>query len=290
MNDEQKTEPPKPGIHENISFEEYISWPCFHKSMVGSALRSTAHLEHYIQSERKKTHAMDLGSLADCLILEPHIFDKDFVCFPEWGEDAKGNEVPWNNRLKYCQNWKKEIQSQGLIAYSDDDFNNARNIYEGVASHPTAAKWLFESKKQVAIVWEDEETGILCKARLDALRSDRIVDLKTTVNASASEFARIAAKFLYHVQDFMYGQGYYIATGERLPFGFIVAESEAPNCVATYELGVESRLTGENLFRKAIRNYKDYLELGPTGYSNFEQEINIPAWAWMIDEEQTHVG
>jgi len=48
-------------------------------------------------------------------------------------------------------------------------------------------------------------------------------------------------------------------------------------------------MTGENLFRRAIRKYKDYLELGATGYSDFAEEIEIPIWAQMLEGDTTNV-
>jgi len=270
----------KPGIYPDATFEEYISWPCFHKSMVASALRSTAHLDHYIKEEKKSTKVMDFGSLVDALILEPGILDVQFIETPSEGENAKGEVVPWSNRLKFCQKWNQEQEAHGITPYSDVEMIEAKIIDSNIREHSTASEWLRGGRSQVAIVWQDKDTGILCKARIDYEKPDRLTDLKTTSNASKNEFKRTCNNFLYHVQASMYTDGWAILNGGNLlPFGFVVAESEAPYCVATYELGPDSLITGENIFKIAIRRYKDYLETGPVGYSKVCEKIEIPQWA-----------
>jgi len=190
----------EPGVYPNATFEEYINWPCFHKSMVGPALRSTAHLKHYIDSEKHSSKVMDFGSLVDCLILEAGIFGTKFIEIPAEGEDAKGNPKPWSNQLKFCKAWTAEQKEKGLTPYSVADYDKAIFMLKIIDYHKTAGAWLADGEKQVAIVWKDSETGILCKSRIDNLRDDRIIDLKTTGNASPSEFKRTCNNFLYHVQ------------------------------------------------------------------------------------------
>lgn len=280
----------KPGIYPDATFEEYIEWNAFHKSMVSPALRSTAHLHHYIESEKKSSKAMDFGSLVDCLILEPKIFENDFVMIPETYINSKDKEMPWTLKSNSCRDWMEETKNSGQTPYTREDYEKALLIAACCFDHKTANEWWKNSQKQVAIVWEDPDTGILCKGRIDILKENGIYDLKTTSNASPFEFRRVFNNLLYHVQASMYSEG--LATingGELLPFGLIVAEADAPFCVATYIVGPESLVTGDNLFKRAIRKYKDYLELGPTGYSNFAEEINIPNWALLLEEETASV-
>jgi len=271
---------PKPGIYEGVSFEDYLAVKAFHKSMVAPALRSTHHLHHYINTEQPSSKFMDFGSLLDCLLLEPEIFSTQFVGIPKMGEDSKGNPKPWSNQLKYCKAWTQEQRYLGLTPYSAADYDKAATIIKNIKEHKTAGPWMEGGKDQVAIVWEDKETSLLCKGRIDKLHPYSVVDLKSTGNASPFEFSRTINNFLYHVQGAMYSGGLsQLNGGEYLPFNLVVAESEAPHCVATYKIGAESIVTGENIFHRAIHKYKDYLEMGPTGYSQFAEEIEIPEWA-----------
>jgi len=243
----------KPGIYPDATFEEYIEWNCFHKSMVSPALRSTAHLHHYIESEKKSSKLMDFGSLVDCLILEPDIFEKDFKIIPETYINTKDKEMPWTLKSNFCRDWMEDVRIHGETPYTSEDHDKALLIKKSCQNHKTAGEWLKDSQNQVAIVWEDPETGILCKGRIDMLKENGIYDLKTTSNASPFEFRRVFNNLLYHVQASMYSEGLAAVNGgELLPFGLIVAEADAPFCVATYIVGPESLLTGDNLFKRAI--------------------------------------
>lgn len=274
-----------PGIYKNVPFEEYLSWDCFHKSMVSATLRSTAHLHAYIEEEKKSTKFMDFGSLVDCMLMEPDQFPLLFIEQPEEYPSAKGDMKPWSNNANFCKDWNAEQADQGKTIYKASDYQRALKIVHSIGEHDTAAKWLQGAEYQVAIVWQDEETGIMCKGRLDAITPEMLIDAKTTGNASPKEFKRTCNNFMYHVQDVMYSEGYKAVTGKELPFGFIVAESESPHCVACYNLGPESKETAKSMFRRAITRYKDYLANGPVGYSTEQQEIEIPQYAIYEEDE-----
>ena len=273
----------KPGIYENIPFEEYLAWPCFHKSMVGPALRSTAHLKHYIDNKRQSSKFMDFGSLVDCMLLESATFGDNFVERPDTYPDTKKNiDKPWNNNSNYCKEWN--AAHSDLTIYSKPDYIRSLNIIQNIQDHETASQWI-KGKYQVSIVWKDEETGILCKARIDIAQPGQLNDLKITGDASMNGFRRTFNNFGYHVQAAIYTDGWAaLHDGLVLPFGFVVAESEAPHCVATYLPGEDSLQTGKSMFRRAILRYADYIENGPTGYSESPATIEIPDWAVYMEE------
>lgn len=276
----------KPGIYEGVPFSEYLSWPCFHKSMVAPTLRSTEHLQQHIEEEKSRSKVMDFGSLVDAMLLEPDTFATDFVLTPETYINSKKQEAAWTLKSSTCRKWVEDVHAEGKTPYNKEDLDKADTIIQNIRGHKTAGDWLSGGRSQVAIVWEDPETGILCKARMDYLKQDRIVDLKTTFDASKRTFARTLNNQLYHVQAAMYSGGWTVLNkGEVLPFGFVAAESEAPHCVATYETGEDTLLTGTNLFRAAIRRYKDFKEMGATGYSQFPEIIDVPVYAMVLEED-----
>ena len=273
----------KPGIYENVPFDTYLSWDCFSKSMVKSALISTAHLHHYINNGKKQTKEMALGSLLDCMLLEPEIFADKFAekltTYPD--DPAK----KWSGNSHSCRAWLADKIERGIVVYSRSDYEKCVEMIGNIADHETANKWINDGKNQVSIVWEDHETGIMCKSRIDVLKEDMLTDLKSTVNASPSEFKRTLNNFGYHIQNSMYSEGYaQLNGGEVLPFGFVVVESEAPHCVATYKLDEEALIIGNSMFRRAINRYVDYKKMGPVGYSKLEQEISIPQWAVNVED------
>src|SRR3546814_14526079 len=51
-----------------------------------------------------------------------------------------------------------------------------------IEKHPDLSKAFSGGHPEVSIFWQDEQTGISCKARLDYLKARAIVDLKTFSN------------------------------------------------------------------------------------------------------------
>lgn len=282
---------PEPGIYENVPFEEYLRWNCFSKSMVGAALKSGKRLEHFI-NKGKDTAAMRLGSLSDCLILEPDKFDSTYAVQPSYYEKmvTKGrgeNKVtttemkPWNNNSKSCQEMKRNIEASGKCVITGEELATSNQIRKAVMSNAEAAASINGGKKQVSACWLDPDTGIPCKCRFDILGDEYIDDLKTANDASLEEFQRTIGKFWYFVQAGVYTQAYEILTGDVRGFRFIVAETgghtEIPE-VALYEISENSILAGRVVWNTALKRAAEWMEYGVQGYSKFWEPIDGPFW------------
>lgn len=268
---------PEPGIYENVPFEEYLKWDCFNKSKVLPILKSVKHM----LMEKKATAPMNTGNLVETLLLEPHLFEDHYSFLPQTYTTQEGNVKPWsansNDRRKELQ----DIIDSGKIPVKVKDEEDATIIIDAIRSHRTANEMLSNGKPQVSIVWKDETTGLLCKARIDYLKEKlEINDLKMTNDASPTEFSRTITKFGYDIQACMYQEGYFQLTGERLPFQFVVGEYNEPYCVSTFNPEGEVYEAGKNRFSAAIKKYAEYKRSGiATGYSEFLEPINIKLWA-----------
>ena len=285
----ERIAPPEQGVYENIPFDEYLLWDCFSKSMVKPMLRSGQHLLQYME-DGVDSKAIRIGSLVDCLVFEPELFEKQYVQAPEaFISEAKkdaGVTKPWDYRSPTCRKWRDDHEASGMIVVTADQYFNATKMRDNVLAHPEASQMLKDGEKQVSIVWTDPITGELCKARFDNLRRGiAIDDLKTTNDASKSAFQRTMNNFLYHVQGAAYSDGWSHASGEpSLPFNFIAVESDAPYQVATYNLGIDSILTGRYLWNQALAEYSACRASGKwPGYSPYLEDIDIPPYAIMQD-------
>lgn len=271
-------------ILENIPFDAYKGWDCFHFSMVKAALRSPAHIKNYLENAGKKTKSLSLGSLVDTLVLEPESFIKQYTIQPSMYQKeitigrgkAKTTQViekPWNNNSNTCKAITLKALNNGKKLITTHDYGFAREIRQSILNHKTAGDLVADSKKQVSIRWTDVSTGIDCKARLDMVHPDYVIDLKTTRDASPLEFARSIAKYKYHVQAAAYQQ--HFPDKEYL---FIAAETSGSCDVAVYRLSPESIEAGMIVWRKALDNYKIYLDGVRSGYSDYIEDISLPEW------------
>jgi exodeoxyribonuclease VIII len=271
-----------PGIYYDIPFSEYLKIDAFNQSGSKYLLRSPAHYMAYMLSEEeKKADCLILGSLIDCLCLEPAKFDSYFAIRPDTYTGSKGETKPWNANSKTCKGELELLSASGKQVVSMYQFELAQNISSAVLRHKTATEILSRSKKQTSLIWNDTDTGILCKGRLDMLSDVDINDLKSTQDASPEGFSRSIDKFGYHIQGAFYSDGYAALTGNvQLPYNIIAVETIAPFCVATYALEPDTLLIGRDIYKKALKKFKDCKQHNNwPGYSDFVEPIDIPAYA-----------
>lgn len=282
---------PKPGIYYDVPFKEYVKWNCFSKSMIPSVMKNAKQLKHYLTSF-EPTEPMIMGSLVDELLLQPSGL-VDFGLLSDTYPDAKtGNQKPWNGNSTWCKEEGQRIIDDGLTPIKHKTLDEAHVIAGAARLNEEAAKRIDNGKKQVSIVWIDEETGVSCRARLDLLtegiligpeHNNSIDDLKTTRDASESEFSRQILNLGYHQQAALYLDGWSnLKQCPELEWNFIAVENTAPYGCAVHTLQPESIELGRRDYKKALRIYKAYMENDPDllkGYPDQKQPIDVPVWA-----------
>lgn len=286
---------PEPGIYHDIPWSRYCAWNAFSQSLVPFALKSKKKLLGRIAMQHRSTRSMALGSLVDCLVLEPHEFENSYVMQPKKYKSEKtigrGNdkktvvvEKPWNSNSNTCKEFLNEAAAQKKTVIDADTYSKAVEMKAVIEKNEEARTIIESSEKQVSIVWRDDNTGILCKGRLD-LVGKKITDLKTTVDASKNEFARSIAKWGYHVQAGAYVNGYHLATGDRLDYAFIAVESgRDPEC-QVYDLDPSSVIKGYQEFCNALIAVKSYDDGDDMGmYTPFSEPISVPEWRTVIGQ------
>jgi hypothetical protein len=136
--------------------------------------------------------------------------------------------------------------------------------------------------------WQDAETGLACKGRLDFLSRScpAIVDLKSTNDVSAHRFASTVAKLGYYGQAAFYGDGYETAHGELLPFVFIAVEQKPPHDVAVYTVDADTMYAGQEEYRELLRRVVtcQAADAWPGQYTE-PQTLRLPSWVWPDDED-----
>lgn len=265
------------GLHpaSALSNEAYHALDAIGKSDLDMIARSPLHWKN---RERKETAAMRIGSAVHCAVLESARFALDYVTAPEVNRSKASKE----ELVAF------EAANAGRITLSVEEAVLCGRIALAVHEHPRANAYLRSGLPEVSALWSDAEFNIRCRARFDFVTPDGLlIDLKTTQDASASEFARSCAKFRYHVQSAWYQDGYLAATGD-LPLGFvfIAVEKTPPFAVALYELDAKAVDYGRLLARRDLARYANARELDVwTGYASDVQELALPRWAFTDTED-----
>jgi hypothetical protein len=176
-------------------------------------------------------------------------------------------------------------QTFGRDVWSQSDFSRARDC---AASAMLAVQPLLTSpaKREWAIIWRDEETGLDLRCRpdwlIDAGDSMLCIDLKTCGDASPNGFRQSVKRYGYDIQASHYSNGIRVATGKPVDWYFLAVESEPSRILecngqpfgehraALHEIDVEA---GEEEYRKTLHDLAEAIKTDSWA-EEWEQGIN----------------
>lgn len=292
MNAQLRPEAPRLGIFNDETPEAYYVRRLDEASASGlkQMLRSPAHFKHWCMtpSDDKESEALTFGRAFHCATLEPGEFVRRYAVV-ESGAPRYPTAAQWNAKGKrspdsqaavdYWAAWN--ANNAGRIRLSQADYDRARFMADSVRKHPVAAGLLVGGDREMTFRWQDEATGIACKARADLYASGEfLMDLKTCRDASHEGFARAVASYHYDLQAAHYVDGIR-SNGDAIKwFVFLAVESEAPYVAQPYLLDAAAEQRGVILRNRAIARQRECLTANRwPGYSDQLDQLTLPAWA-----------
>ena len=217
----------EPGAYHGVPEELYHSLPYVSSSFLKKFKDCPADALLPVE----KTACMELGSALHSYILEgPEAFDKQFTFMLE--SDLNKN----TKEYKALAAEFAEANSAKTILPSHTNKVPTKEViescYASIQNHPAAAT-LFsaEGASEVTLIWDDETTGLRCKARLDFFTEGVICDLKKTQDVK--KFRNTLVTFNYDIQAAWYLIGAQACGLDAVDFAFIAIEADAPYKVAT---------------------------------------------------------
>lgn len=249
---------PEIGLHEGIPFEVYSQWDAVNNSVLkifSDNHKCPAHAKEYLDNGRKDTPALKIGRAIDCYLLEPGRWFDSYAVLPEMDRRTK------EGKAAFAEFEASLTNNQEIISQSD--FEKITAIYQAV-SKSRALRLIQGGKSQICAVWQDKETGLLCKARYDYYQEDipMITDVKSTSDASPDGFAYDLYKYGYYQQAGFYAMGHEVLTGFPACFVIFAVEKEPPYVHGAYDIGMSTIEAGQNAARAALRKYKICVETG----------------------------
>lgn len=247
---------------------------------------------------------LNLGRAVHTGLLEPELYESTYVTAPSIGnkpqdaqidkyskwvkagrdENSKDKPTPTTiEKMDKITAFESEVNKSGLTVLTKDEQKQIYLMVGSVNAHPTA-EYFFDNViyTEFSIWWISEASGVLCKARVDAIAcidGEYIaLDVKTTGNFK--DFGKSAYEFGYHRQDAHYTEAMNIAFEQKeTKFLFIVVSSSImlgryPGTVK--ELKESEKLIGREEVDADLKEYKQRLDSG-----NFVSigEIERPRWA-----------
>lgn len=264
--------------------------PGISKSKLDLISRSWRHYEQRLIDEDKTTPALEFGLALHDIILLPAEFEKKYaqmIDIPKFDKRTKKGKFDH-------EQWTLEtlnpfvVENQGKTFLSKDVMSALRSVKVALDEQPYARAIFSSGHPEVTYFWVDKKTGILCKCRTDWVNKDMgmIFDLKTTVDASMNAFRKSIANYKYDVQGGYYLDGVNQALDTNIfeTFVFGAVEKEPPYELALYNLDEASLDVGRVLYQRSLARARRVMEGEHKGYPIEVQTINLPAWAFNVDD------
>ena len=211
--------------------------------------------------------AFDLGGVVHALVLRS-------------GDERIRIIDAYDWRTKAAQDARKAAWAAGLTPINRTEFLQATKIAGAVRRHPLASTIFTNGKAEASLYWTDPETGVACRARVDWLREDMIVDLKTARygTGTADTFGRQAASFNYPLPAAVYTEAVEALTGKTLPFITVAVETEPPYIVRAYRYTDGDLDQGRAQWHEALREYAARDAANDWTVPAEIELIALPAW------------
>jgi hypothetical protein len=254
----------KPGIHSGVTNSAYHADPALGSTSLKTlATKTPAHYQ-YDRTHPKFSDAFTLGTAAHSLILEDDTSSIEIVEADNW-------------LTKAAKEAKSGALAAGRQPLLSKEWAQVKAMRDAVMAHKQARELFTGHKAEESVFWKEDSLTLKC--RPDAWKPGQLVDLKTTVNADPREFGKTAHNFGYHQSAAHYIDGVKAATGEELPFTFVLVEKTAPYLVSVVELDWEAIELGRALNDRAKRIFRECVTTNNwPGYPAAEP-ISLPGFA-----------
>jgi hypothetical protein len=200
----------------------------------------------------------------------------------------------WTEGTRRGKAWEAfEVANKERTIITASQEARARAVAKAVRAHPVAGPLLDSGTSEVTIIFRMHEPPIngvggydfQCKARIDRVRHgpdsapSMLIDLKSTGDAEPEAFDRSAWSMNIHVQAAWLQDGFYAATGLRLPVCLIAAETDAPYPVCVRPVPVDVLQLGRERYREWLEKLAFcHRENVWSEYLTAPQDLDVPAW------------
>ena len=260
---ESKSGPPGPGIYRGVPFDEYLGWEYISQSRLKCGRESMAHFRAAMDAPPASTDALRLGRFFHAGQLEPMTLPSIYCFMPVFQYDdanvtAAGLKST-SSRTAYCKAKKEEFErvNRGKEIITQSDYERLLGVVSAIAKNDRARQIFCPGAEQeISLVWDDDDTGLRCKARLDNVdfHNKRIGDLKK--HDQERSFGYVIEKNGYHIQAAMYLDAVSAVTGESTAGWeyFIIAHTSTPPYICqAAPLSAEAIEIARVTYRRVLR-------------------------------------
>lgn len=201
----------------------------------------------------KETDALIFGKLCHCLLLEPAHLQNEYAIV-DFGASRK------NKKYEAAKE-----ENPGKIVITQDELDRAMKMIAKVKEHKLASTILDGATAEMPFMWTDKETGMPCKAKLDAIKRTKngivVIDYKTSSDIEG--LLNWPQKLQYPLQAEFYSRAVEAKYGERpCEFVFVIQSNKEGEedivCVANVEY--ETQECAKSIVDTHIRSIQEKLK------------------------------
>jgi hypothetical protein len=288
----------QPGWHHGMSMTDYLAIEAMSASGIELIRRSPAHFRFAQQNPPKPTPAMIEGSALHTALLEPHLFEGRYIALGQCdgikkdGQRCGYQASVYRGFSSYCGTHdpsKGEPMADGIEVITEDALERIGGIRHSILAHPEASRFFAgQGQSELVGVWLDEQSGVLCKIRLDRDigRAAIHCDIKTTgTSAETDAFARQVGRLGYARKCAFYRRGMAALGKPAIGSVLIAVEAQKPHCCQAFLLD-EGDIAGfQPEIDRLLGVYRECLDTGVwSGYPTGLRHLKLMPW-----DEPKHV-
>lgn len=246
--------------------------------------------KHEQENGQPYKKAFEFGSAAHKLVLGA---GPELVVVEGTG---KGGPDAWQNAAD--KERVVEARQRGAIPLKPSEYAQVQAMAKALREHPIASALLTPEggKPEQTLIWEDSETGIMCRSLVDWMPDrigNRLVlgDYKSAVSANPEDFRRSAHTYGYNMQNAWYLDGIRaLGLDDNPDFVFVVQMKTAPYLVSLVRLDDAALRVGAERNQKARRVFAGCQQSGVwPGFTDFEiAEVSLPSYAIYQHDNDFH--
>lgn len=272
-------------MNDRLTFSDYAAIDAVNWSTLREMQRSPLHYLNRLSTPRVDTPAMRFGRAVHTSVLEPDRFPLDWAVY-----DGRRAGKDW-------EAFKAAEGVAGRDILNAAEYETCLCVRNAVWGNRDARRRVRGCEYETSATWRDSETGLLCKARLDAVNHRRgrrrIIDLKTTSSIDAREFSRTAYNLGYFEQLAFYRRPVLARArkDDDCPVYIIAVEAAAPHDVGVFRLDEVSLGIADDNVQRLLWRVRECREAGewPGRYEG-EQLLQMPPWALGSDNDMSGLG
>lgn len=264
------------GIVHEMPFDEYLALDRVSNSTLGKVHNSPLGFKWSLDhDDNDDTTSIRKGHLSHALVLDPETVTRDYVIMPPFKLTTKQGRL---DRDKFVKDNEKKL------IITEKEWHESILISHAVLGNEKVQSLMQDGFPEVTLLWQDEETELFGKSRLDWLTGASHqgigLDLKTINDVSEIQIQRHCVKFGYHRQAALYMWAANLLNIPLRAFLFIFVQNSPPYDVALLQLPAIAIHQGFQEIRKALNTYAECNKTGIwPGYSDQITTLEWPRWA-----------